>query len=312
MGTIIWDLKDIMEVIWGCQLNKYDIVIYVDGKRGLGKSTLSYKICSRMPDFKPKRDIVFTREDVNKLLASKYYGTIFADEMVNVAHNRDFYLQDQKDLIKQINMYRDSCNLFIGCIPFFMRLDTQMLELCKIRLTCVRRGVALVQIQIGSLYSNDPWDIKNNLKIESKFVGKGKRVPYYKLSTYKGILHFSDLTPKQRKIYEKIKRLKRGYIMKDKEELKVKKSDNTKMKQVYDLLINGHIKDMDSFAMACNELKVKYDYGRRHINTILKDNGIYNKTLKDFMEKKPKKQKSESKKTRKEELPSIVITDRFK
>jgi len=310
MARIIWDLKDIMEVIFGCLLNKYDCVIYVDGKRGLGKSTLAFKIASRMPKFNPKKDIVFTRDDVNKHLHNKFYSVIFADEFVNVAHNRDFYLQDQKDLIKQLNMYRDHYNLFIGCIPFFMRLDVQMLELCKIRLTCIKRGIALVQVQLGSLYSNDPWDIKNNLRIESKYISRGKRPPYHKLTTYRGVLYFSDLTKEQRKLYEQIKNEKRGYIMQDKEELNNKNKEDNKLKEVYQLLINGHIKTLDDFIICCNTLKIKYDYGRRKINTLLKDNGMYNKTLKDFIKLEEKVKVKEIK--QKEVLPQIIITDRFK
>ena len=45
------------------------------------------------------------------------------------------YENEQKTLLKALNMYRDSCNVFIGCIPKFVELDKQIQRLCKIRIT---------------------------------------------------------------------------------------------------------------------------------------------------------------------------------
>jgi len=100
--------------------------------------------------------------------------------------------------------------------------------------------------------------------------------------------------------------------MKDKQELSLKKKDENKMNKIYSLLINGSIKSMDEFCIACNELKVNYDYGRRKINSVLKNNGVYNKTLKDFIKPEPKIKKKSIQTIKKEELPPIMITDRFK
>jgi len=289
--SIIWSLKDLMEVIFRCMLNKYDIVIFIDGKRGMGKSTLAYSICSRIPNFKPKHDIVFQREEVNKHLARKWYSVIFADEMINVAHNRDFYLQDQKDLIKQINMYRDHCNLFVGCIPFFMRLDTQLLDLCKIRITVIKRGIAIIQTQLTNLYSGDPWDIRNNQKVEQLF-GERKKVPYNKLTTYKGVLFFKDLKPNQRELYEQIKDEKRNLIMKFQEEQE--KKDIAPEGKLLKLLKEGKIKDKQEFSNNCIIAGLSYENAKNKINKLLKDEGTFDKTFVSFFPKpikeKPKKE----------------------
>jgi hypothetical protein len=70
---------------------------------------------------------------------------------------------------------------------------------------------------------------------------------------------------------------------------------------------------MEEFSIACNTLKVGYEYARRKVNIVLKDNGIFGKTLKDFIKPEPKiKVKKDIKQIKKEELPQIVITDRFK
>lgn len=213
---IVWNVKDIREVIEKCVKNKFDFICFVEGNRGLGKSTLVWKIVHalrvNMP-FSPKRDLVYTREDTLKHLATKKGGIIFSDEMINVAYNRDFFQEEQKTLLKALNMYRDSCNVFIGCIPKFVELDKQIQRLCKMRITVVRRGVALIQTQMPSIYSQDNWDIKNNQKIEAKWTMRGGKNPQYsKLTTVRGILTFTDLSPVQRRIYETIKEEKRGRV----------------------------------------------------------------------------------------------------
>jgi len=217
MGRLlIWSLKDIKEVIEKCIQNKFDFIMFIEGNRGLGKSTLAYKLlCSlKVPfPFRPQRDLVYTREETLKHLATKKGGIIFSDEMINVAYNRDFWQEEQKTLLKALNMYRDSCNVFVGCIPKFVELDKQIQRLCKMRITVVRRGIALIQTQMPSIYSQDNWDIKNNQKIEAKWTARGGRNPQYgKLTTIRGIVNFSDLSHHQREEYEKIKEEKRGRV----------------------------------------------------------------------------------------------------
>lgn len=196
--------------------NKFDCIMFVEGNRGLGKSTFCYKLLSGLDvpiPFKPRRDLVYTRTDTLKHLATKKGGVIFSDEMINVAYNRDFYQDEQKTLLKALNMYRDSTNVFVGCIPKFVELDKQIQRLCKIRITIVRRGIALLQTQNPSIYQSDSWDLKNNQKIESKWTLRGVKNPKYsQLTTMRALIRFGDLTPRQREEYEKIKQEKRGQV----------------------------------------------------------------------------------------------------
>jgi len=217
MAKIIrWGLKDLIEVIDNSLNNKFDQIIFIDGNRGLGKSTLAYKLCKMTEcGFKPNRDMHFKREDVVRALASQTHSVIFADELVNVAYNRDFYLNDQKELLKALNMYRDHCNCFIGCVPNFTTLDNQIKQLCKIRITIERRGVAIIHRPIKSAYNSDKWDMKNNQKVEAKYIAMHKPIPYHKFTTAVGILRFEDLSQHDREIYEKIKDEKRNQIFGD-------------------------------------------------------------------------------------------------
>ena len=125
-----------------------------------------------------------------------------------------FTKEEQKKLIKMLNMYRDSCNVLICCVPNFYDLDKQFRSLVKIRINIVRRGLGVLHVPTQSAYCSDPWDLRINEKIERKWLQKNVFKPNYKrLSTYRGMIAFNDLTPNQREIYEQIKQEKRQHLI---------------------------------------------------------------------------------------------------
>lgn len=215
MRWLIWSLGNVEEVLRRWQDNKFDGLIVIDGNRGLGKSTLGVKTALRFAplSFNMKTDIVFSREDVIKHLATRKRGIIIADEMINVTYNRDFHVDEQKKLIKMLNMYRDKRNILIACVPNFYDLDKQFRALVKLRLNVVRRGLAIIHMKNQSSYSADKWDMKENEKIEKSWLKKTDFKPNWKrLTTYRGVLKFGDLGAKQRRRYESIKEEKRNNV----------------------------------------------------------------------------------------------------
>jgi len=133
---IVWSLRKLVNGICDRLLNKFDVVLIVEGRRGLGKSTLAYKLMMLVRRemrirgvkgyiFSPKRDLLYQRKEVLNFFHKRKHSGI-ADEMIGVTFNRDFYNEDQKDLIKMINMNRDHNNFFIACVPQFKSLDTQI------------------------------------------------------------------------------------------------------------------------------------------------------------------------------------------
>lgn len=216
MAILIWRFGLLCQAILSRLLNDFDCIAVIDGSRGLGKSTLGYKVCRgvRKREFRPNRDLVYSRQEVMQQLEDKRMGVILADEMINVSYNRDFYMSDQKNLCKMLNMYRDHHNLFIMCIPNFWDLDIAVRELTTIRITIIHRGVAIIQMPKQSFYSKDKWDTYYNQKVEKSWQGK-KRPIYSQLSTYVGTLRFSDLTIKQQERYGRIKERKRSKILAD-------------------------------------------------------------------------------------------------
>lgn len=267
--------------------NKFDCIMFVEGNRGLGKSTFCYKLLSGLNipiKFKPQRDLVYTRADTLKHLATKKGGAIFSDEMINVAYNRDFYENEQKTLLKALNMYRDSCNVFCGCIPKFVELDKQIQRLCKIRITIVRRGVALLQTQNPSIYQSDSWDLKNNQKIESKWTTKGVKNPRYsQLTTMRALIRFGDLTSKQREEYETIKQSKRGQVFGEYQDgqLLYENPDKIFYENLVKQALAGKVtkETWNTLAVINNK---KQDDMRRKFNQYLKEAGS-DKTFRDLI-----------------------------
>ncbi|HME87154.1 MAG TPA: hypothetical protein VKE88_01975 [Candidatus Nanoarchaeia archaeon] len=297
MGKLLeWSLKDLVEVVEGRVKNKFSAEIVIDGSRGLGKSSLSYKLLSRLQlriPFKPRRDIVYTREDVLRHLSSKIQGCIFADEMVNVSYNRDFYQEDQKTLIKALNMYRDSGNVFIMCVPNFADLDVQIRELVSIRITVLRRGIALIQMPKSSLYTHDKWDVKYNQRIESKWSDtKTKNPRYSELTTVVGILKFGDLSPRQRAIYESIKKEKRNRVFGDYSDSALV-GDPEKMfyNNLVDLMKQGKVTP-EGLEMVCKVHGREITSVRKKLNKLLKETGD-GKTSKDFILSDKKKERKD-------------------
>lgn len=296
---LIWSLKDIKTSIERMTSTdvKFDCIIFIEGNRGLGKSTLGYKLLSGLKvenPFVARRDLVYSREDTLKHLASKINGCIFSDEMINVAYKRDFYQEEQKDLLKGFDMYRDSRNVFIGCIPKFVDLDSKIQKVCKLRLSVLRRGLALVQMQNPTIYSQDPWDVRNNQKIESKWSLKGSRNPRYgQLTTVRGILMFGDLTEKQRVEYDKIKFEKRNHVFKKySDQGLLTDPEQLFLKNLIDKLKEGNITPK-RFDLICNINGKDINSVRRKINSTLKEEGDPKRWRDYCLSKKAKKRKDQ-------------------
>lgn len=251
--------------------DKFDCFLIIEGNRGLGKSTLAYKIAKKVSyyfrliahetggrespfkdyfRFKPnlqlknkkEKFLLYTRDEVINFF-NKWNKTAIADEMINVSFNREFWNDDQKNLIKIINMNRDHRNLFIACVPQFQTLDNQIKNLCRIRISVLKRGIAIIQTPNKTIYSKDKWDSANNEKIEREWLMAGsKRPKYAKLTTFRGVLKFKPLSETEDKIYQAIKRSERNIIKKD---LGVKDEQDEEIEDiVVERLMSGGVKNM--------------------------------------------------------------------
>jgi len=216
LARLKWDLKDIMGLMKLRQGNKFDCNLVVSGDRGNGKSTCIAKLLYLSKVYKPKKHQVYSRDEVIRLLASQKYGICFDDEAINSGYKRDFQNKGQQELIKIVTAYRDNFNIYASAIPNFFSLDKDLRDLTFLHIHIIERGLGVLHMAIqGRLYSVDKWDTKNNARLEDKW-NKARasnpdyRIPYHKLSTFRGYVYFGDLTEKQRELYEQIKVEKRA------------------------------------------------------------------------------------------------------
>ncbi len=284
MKKVVINMKDLAEAIKRRQNKELDANIIMDGMRGAGKSTLAYKLLTKTGKFNPRRDLMFSRDDVMNAFKERKFGCIDADEMINAAHNRDFFSGDQKNFIKIMNMYRDNYNILIGSVPFFYDLDPQIRKLFKIRITIIKRGMAIVQMNKNSLYTNDPWETNINKKIEENWINKmkmGKPVKpqYNRLTTYVGHMFFTKLRPDQEKIYKELKALKRSQLNLD--------TDDKPLgywEEANEFIETKRIKSFKELRFYLLGKGILYNKGLGKINRFRKDMG-FEKSLKDTFRK---------------------------
>lgn len=294
MKKVIWMITQILQ-------NKFDCVIIIEGNRGLGKSTLAIHLSrgvarefKKMGKDKYKFNwnwsFIYSKKETKRFF-HKWRSTGIADEMINVTFNRDFYNEEQKDIIKMMNMNRDHGNLFIACVPQFQTLDNQIKNLCKIRITVVRRGLAVIQTPNRTIYVKDKWDQATNEKIERDWIKKGIRNPHYtKLTTFRGLLKFPALTDQQEEKYQKTKDAKRNLIAR--EEMGINENDDEKKdpyEEMITMLREGKIKNgtfVDGYAMAHGYKPQSF---KARIRVKLKNLGINNKLNNYYWEKTAKK-----------------------
>lgn len=273
MIKLIWSIGRLSRLIKKMQDMDYDCIICVDGNRGTGKSNFSWVLGRRIlgKKWNPWKVILFSRNDVMKASNEKR-TVIIGDEFINVAYNRDFYDEEQKDLLKILNMNRDNCNVLLACIPYFKHLDTQMKDLIKIRITMLRRGWALVQAQNPFINASDRWDTKVNEKIERSWYKHGVFKPVYsQLTTFRGFIRVPKMSDKSRELYDKIKHEKRHRIIKQKE-LERGNEEMNEVEKIVTRLKEGKL-SREMIQEHCILTGKKYDTLRCSINRYLIDEG---------------------------------------
>jgi len=302
MGKIVitWNMKKMAQMIAKILQNKFDCFIVIEGNRGLGKSTLAIHLARRVArEFKKQgskdykfhwyNSFIYTKKDT-KTFWHKWRQTGIADEMINVTFNRDFYNEEQKDIIKMMNMNRDHCNFFIACVPQFQTLDSQIKNLCKIRITVVRRGVAVIQTPNRTIYVKDKWDQATNEKIERDWIKKGIIRPHYtKLSTFRGLLKFPALHPSAEKKYQDTKDRKRNIVAREEMGINEKEESVDPYDVMLQMLQDNKVKNsavVDGFAMANGIKPNTFQAGLRNK---LKNKGINHQLASYYWEKKTKK-----------------------
>lgn len=279
--TIMWKIRDFVEMFKSRQDNQFDNILAVSGERGYGKSSFIYKIFNRFEVFNPWKHIVYARKEAIQLLEQQKYGLVFDDEAIRTGYKRNFQDTDQKLLIQMLNMYRDNFNIYAMAIPKFYSLDKGLRDLIKFHVHLIQRGLGVVHISKSSaLYSDDPWDIYYNSKIEEKWAKTLKQnpnfhPPYYKLSTFAGYIKFNPLQKNMQALYNKIKKLKRKRVYDDEMNLNQENKPDP-VKEFYNKLIPkikaGEVNQADLIKI-CYYSGVNVNKAIEKIRALLKEQG---------------------------------------
>jgi hypothetical protein len=247
-----WSVKRICGMVDNMINNEFDCLIAIAGKRGLGKSTLGWHILkgTKICKLNAWRDLLYERQDVIDFFNKRWKAKAMGDEMINVTFNRDFYNEDQKDLIKIMNMNRDHGNVFIMCVPNFESLDTQIKDMVKIRIDVIKRGIAIVQTQNKTIFSSDRWDKRTNEKLERDWfkTSMSPRPKYSQLTTFRGYVTWKAMSERDEVLYKAIKKEKRNVILEKKEEDNVERDPR---KKIYQFLLDKKIGNFREFDAMC-------------------------------------------------------------
>ncbi len=253
-------------------------------------SSSGVKLASKFRDFNYEKNIIFKRDEVMTFLNKNKYSVMVADEMINVTYNRDFFSQEQKQLIKMLNMYRDNCNILVACVPNFYDLDKQFRQLCKLRIDIVRRGLGILHMPLQNQFTNDKWATDECAKIEKTFIDKrGDFKPnYHRFPTFKGFVHLEKLTPLQEKVYKELKERKRNSLYNDEDDRELKDIDSANKKLLYtkmaEAMIENPINQKQEFiTIQASILGVGETTIRNNLNEVLKKRGY---RVTDFIKKK--------------------------
>lgn len=222
--------------------------------------------------FSARSCLIYSQDEFQKALAA-WHKISIPDEMVNITFNRDFFSEKQKDIIKELNMFRDHENLILACVPQFQVLDNQIKNLCKMKITVKKRGIAILHTPNQTIYCKDKWDAATNEKIEREWIMKKNTSPNYsKLTTFRGLMKFPRLKKIQEAKYQKIKNEKRAVVLKDEMHIDIREKNdpfNQFMKRLIDGGVrNGNYLDGFAFAMGLNP-----DTLRRKISRELEKRG---------------------------------------
>lgn len=109
----------------------FDNVVVVEGAEGSGKSNLMWQICRAYdPDFSLTESYIYDMDALRERMRSGTIegATLWMDEGSNIASNRDWQTQGNKDLVLFLETMRSKRIMFGMCIPHHERLDVYIRE----------------------------------------------------------------------------------------------------------------------------------------------------------------------------------------
>jgi len=109
----------------------YDNVVMIEGGEGSGKSNLAWNVIeSYSPGFDISQTYVYNMDGIRERFAAEDYGggIFWMDETSQIASNRNWQSEDNKDLVSILEVCRSKHFSLVGCIPSISRADIYLRE----------------------------------------------------------------------------------------------------------------------------------------------------------------------------------------
>ena len=109
----------------------YDNIVMIEGGEGSGKSNLAWNLIDRYsPGFDIGQTYVYNMDGIrDRFAAADYGGGLFwMDETSQIASNRTWQSDDNKDLVSILETSRSKGFLICGCVPKIERVDIYLRE----------------------------------------------------------------------------------------------------------------------------------------------------------------------------------------
>ena len=104
----------------------YDNIVMIEGGEGSGKSNLAWNVIDNYsPGFSIKDTYVYNMDGIRERFAAADYGggLFWMDESSQIASNRTWQSDDNKDLVSILETSRSKGFLITGCVPSIDRVD---------------------------------------------------------------------------------------------------------------------------------------------------------------------------------------------
>ena len=267
---------------------RWDIIIFISGLTGTGKSSFGVRFLNHFPAFNMKEHLTFSRAKTIDLIINQKKSLIWNDEMIDAGYRRHFFQPEQITLISTLTKYRNNQNVFVGCIPNFHSLDKELIKLCSLHINIPERGRAILHCPLtGKMFSDDPFDIKLNTFLENKWSEKklkkpAFKIPHHRYSTYIGEIRFSKLSEKQEGYYEMLKDTKRAEASKEADGNGEQNQETSFYDKIIPLIKEGKMTE-DTLRSLCLFNNKNFTSTKTRINQLLRDKGL--QSLNNYLNK---------------------------
>lgn len=186
-------------------MDQYDGLMCVTGDRGSGKSAFSRvfvkEFCTVLnKPFDLEKFTYYSKKAFDTDIETNEMNQIFLlDEAIGLLFNRERLNDMQIDLVKKINICRYKGHLIALLIPIFWNLDKGIRDLVRVLIYVEKRpangkvGYAHIFKKLNSAFVSDPWMLKKNENLGSRFWKSPNYFGTVVIPDYSGEKWFQDM-----------------------------------------------------------------------------------------------------------------------